>query len=130
MYKNLISSILVVALLNLMGCYSSELVKKTEYEQIYKSEKADNIRVITQDSKEYKYTESNFHIENDTLYGKLPLGYIGKLYDENIALSDIESIHYYNFDVGATVAIGLIIICVVALMWYEVSNIKFNLGGK
>jgi hypothetical protein len=126
MYKKFISCMLVAALLNLFGCYSSELVNVTDYKQIEEEEKVDNIRVITKDSEEYKFTESNFHIESDTLYGKVPLGVTGKLYDENIALSDIESIHYYNFDAG----VGLIIIGIVAILWYEATTWTFNWGGK
>ena len=130
MYRKIISSVLIVALLNLLGCYASDLIEKTKYNQIKETDKSGSIKVITKDSEEYNFTESNFYVENDTLYGKLPLGYTGKLYDENIALSDIESIYYYNFDVGATVAIGLIIVGVVAFIRYEASNLKINIGGK
>ena len=71
MHKKIISSILVVALLNLLGCYSSDLVTVTEYNQIKEEDKPNDIIVKTKDSKGYHFQESNFYIENDTLFGKV-----------------------------------------------------------
>ena len=122
MYKKLISSILVVALLNLVGCYSFAPVTVPEYEQVEEKEgKPDEIRVITKDTQEYHF--SDFYIENDTLYGK------GKLLsddweqqlDRSIALSNIESIEVDSFNwlttsllVLGIVAIGVIVGVVIA----------------
>ena len=113
MYKKLISSILVFALLNLLGCYSSELVNVTEYKQIEEEDKPDNIRVITKDFQEYYFSESNFYVENDTLYGKEIL-YLSKEelpFEGRIAFEEIESIklkvgtgHNYYFINIATVS--------------------------
>jgi hypothetical protein len=101
MYKKLISSILVVALLNLVGCYSSDLVTVTEYNQIEEENKPDDIRVMTKDSQEYHFSKSNFYIENDTLYGKgisLP-GYEELPYEGKFAFEEIESIQTEHFSV-------------------------------
>jgi hypothetical protein len=94
MYKKLISSILVVALLNLMGCYSSELVNVTEYKQVEEEDKPDDIRVITKDSQEYHFSDSNFLIDSDTLYWKdiLHLSKEELPFEGKFALGEIKSI--------------------------------------
>ena len=71
MYKKLISSILVVALLNLLGCYSSELITVPQYKQIENADKPNDIFIKTKQSKLYHFTESNFYIEDDTLVGRV-----------------------------------------------------------
>ena len=109
MYKKLISSILVVALLNLLGCYSSELVNVTEYKQIEEEDKPDDIRVISKDSQEYHFSESNFYVENDTLRGRAPI--------IKIALSNIESIEVESFNLLNTLLLagGIVFILASAL---------------
>jgi len=95
-YKKLICSILVVALLNLMGCYSFESMTVPKYKQVVETEgKPDKIIVKTIDSQEYQFSESNFYIENDTLYEKVntrELSIGGK-----IALNEIASIQLEDF---------------------------------
>ncbi len=117
MYKKLISSILVVALLNLLGCYSSELVNVTEYKQIEEEDKSDDIRVITIYS---EYYLSDFYIENDTLYakGKEILYNKEKPFDGKIALSDIESIQfeYLNGLTTAPAVLGIVAILFVGVI--------------
>ncbi len=119
MYKKLISSILVVALLNLLGCYSSELVNVTEYKQIEEEDKSDDIRVITIYS---EYYLSDFYIENDTLYakGKEILYNKEKPFDGKIALSDIESIQfeYLNGVTTALFVLGMVAIPFVVVLTY------------
>jgi len=100
MYKKLISSILVVALLNLVGCYSFESISVPEYKQVEEEEgKPDEIYVKTIDSHEYRLTDSKFHIENDTLYGKgiLLLSKEELIFEERLALNEIDSIQLYYF---------------------------------
>jgi hypothetical protein len=94
MYKKLISSILVVALLNLLGCYSSDLVTVTEYNQIEDENKPDDIRVMTNDSQEYHFSKSNFYNDGDTLYWKekVLLSKEEKPFEGKFAFWEIESI--------------------------------------
>ena len=119
MYKKLISSILVFALLNLLGCYSSELVNVTEYKQIEEEDKPDNIRVITIYS---EYYLSDFYIENDTLYakGKEILYNKEKPFDGKIALSDIESIEVESLNSLNTIlfGVGIVAIAFVAFLLF------------
>lgn len=94
MYKKLISSILVVALLNLVGCYSFESVTVPEYKQVEEKEgKPSEIYVKTKDSQEYHFSDSNFHIDSDTLYWKekMFLSKEEKPFEEKFALGEIKS---------------------------------------
>jgi len=95
MYRKFFISFLLLALINfLLGCYSSEFVTAGEYKQVEEEDKPDDIRVITKDSQEYHFSDSNFYVENDTLYGKEIL-YLSKEelpFDERIAFEEIESI--------------------------------------
>ena len=123
MYKKIFISFLLLALMNiLVGCYSSELVTVPEYDQIEEEDKPDDIRVITKDSQEYHFSESNLYIENDTLYGKeiLLSGDKEELLDRIIALSDIESIQveYLNGVTTALLVLGIVAIPFVVLFVY------------
>ena len=95
LYKKIISITLVVALLNLLGCYSSELITVPEYKQIEDADKPNDIMVKTKRSKLYHFTESNFYIEDDTLIGRVnekEMTIKGK-----IPLREIETIQTSSF---------------------------------
>lgn len=96
MYKKLISSILIVALLNLLGCYSIKSFTGPELKQVEeKEDKPDDIYVKTKDHQEYHFSDSNFYIENDTLY--VIASVKGQFFEEKIALREIRSIQLENF---------------------------------
>ncbi len=99
MYKKLICCILVVALLNLVGCYSLETITVPEYEQVEEEDKPDEIYVKTNDFGEYQFSESNFYIENDTLYGKtkLLLSEVEQPFEGMFAFEEIKSIQLEDF---------------------------------
>ena len=104
MGKKLISSILVVAFLNLLGCNPSELMTVTvpEYKQFEKKEgKPDEIKVKTRDTQKYHFSNSNFYIENDTLYGKATFKE-ERFFRWKIALGEIESFQIESFTVPAS----------------------------
>ncbi len=70
MCEKIFISFLLVAIFNLLvGCYSSELITVPEYNRIEDKDKPDDIRFTTKDYKEYHFSDSNFYVENDTLYG-------------------------------------------------------------
>jgi len=128
MYNKLISSLLVVALLNLLGCYSIQSVTVPEYKQVEEEEGIPNeIYVKTKDNQEYHFSDWNFYIENDTLYGKeiLFLSDREQLFDRKIALLNIESIEFEGFDsvdtwlllagVGVVLVIGAIVLMAVTI---------------
>jgi len=109
MDKKLISSILVVALLNLFGCYSVDYLTVPQYEQVERKDgKPEKIKVTTKDYEEYQFSNSNFYIQNDTLYGKgkLLIAVEQEPIERKIALSDIVTIEVESFDLGDTCLLG------------------------
>jgi len=115
MYKKLISSILIVAFLNLLGCYSFKSMTVPEYMVEEKEDKPDEIYVKTKDFQEYYFSDSNFYIENDTLYADK---------GQKIALSDINTIEvesinwpvYILFVAGIS---AIIFIGFIAVFWFS-----------
>ncbi len=101
MHKKLISSLLVVALLNLVGCYSFQSVTVPEYKQVEEEEgKPNEIYVKSKDSQEYHFSDWNFYIENDTLYATeiLFLSEEELPFEGKFAFGEIESIQLEYFD--------------------------------
>jgi len=110
MYRKIFISFLLLALINfLAGCYSAESITVSEYKQVEKEDKPDEIYVKTKDSEEYHFSESNFYIENDTLYGKgkLLLGDVEKLQVRKIAISNIAFIEVESINWLTTILLGL-----------------------
>ena len=95
MRKKYIVSVLIPALLiQLYGCYSMKEISKDEMAGL---KEGGDLIVYTKDSTIYFFEESNYHISNDSLYGK---GYV-KFSDDadfkvaiekSIALTNIETI--------------------------------------
>jgi len=101
MYEKVFISFLVLALTNfLVGCYSLESITVPEYKQIEEEDKPDDIRVITKNAQEYNFSESNFYVENDTLYGKeiFLSGYREQQLDRKIALDEIRQFQLEKID--------------------------------
>jgi len=122
MYKKLISSILVVALLKLIGCYSLESVTVAEYQQIKEEDKPKDIIAITADYKEYHFADSGYYVKNDTLYGK---GFLfnkegEQVFDGKIALIDIESFQVNKLDGGTTAGLVIGSLIVVGVIIYAI----------
>jgi hypothetical protein len=115
MRKKYIVTVLILALLlQLYGCYSMQEIPKDE---IVGLKDGDDLIVYTKDSTIYSFEESNYHISNDTLYGK---GYI-KFNDDSdfkvategtIALSNIESVQQDELN---SVTITLLVIGIAVL---------------
>ena len=106
MNKKLISSVLIIALLNLVGCYSLQSVTVPKYKEIEKNEgKPEEIFVKTIYGQEYYFTDSNFYIENDSLYGKgiLLTGEESLPFEGKIALKRIDSLKMELFDQSKTI---------------------------
>ncbi len=69
--KNILSTVLIPALLiQLYGCYSMQEISKDEVAGL---KDGGDLIVYTKDSTIYFFEESNYHISNDSLYGK---GYV------------------------------------------------------
>jgi len=96
MNKKIFISFLLVAFINLLtGCYSFQSVSLSEYEE-FKMEKGkpNEIYVKTKDRTWYNFTNFNYHIQSDTLYGwgKMLDDDWKELSNEKIALVNIESL--------------------------------------
>lgn len=95
MRKKYIASVLIPALLiQLYGCYSMQDIPKDEIAGL---KDGGDLIVYSKDSTIYSFEQSNYHISNDSLYGK---GYVKFSEDadfkvpveESIALTKIETI--------------------------------------
>ena len=103
--KKIIATILLVSLSNLLfGCYSYESITLSELSQFHENDKPNEILVTTKDSQKYKFSNPNFYVEQDTLYGKgeLVSDEGEKPVETKIALSDIAFIEKESFDLGNT----------------------------
>jgi len=98
MYRKIFISFLLLALINfLVGCYSSALVTVPEYKQIEEEDKPDEIKVTAKDFKEYHFSNSNFYVHNDTLYGMQKFLRKGEPFEGKFASWEIESIQLEDF---------------------------------
>jgi len=98
-FEKIVISLLITAQFHLLfGCQSSKLVSVNEYNQIEKEDKPKEIQVITKDGQKYHFSNSNFYIANDTLYGKEQLIINEKWipFDGKIAFNEIKEVEYYN----------------------------------
>ena len=122
MRKKYIASVLISALLiQLCGCYSMQDISKDEMAGL---KDGGDLIVHTKDSTIYFFEESNYHISNDTLYGK---GYIKSSEDSDfnaeiesvIALTNIESIQQDEINASDTTWLiigGILLVVVVGLL--------------
>jgi len=96
MYQKGFISFLLIAFINFMaGCYSFDSVTVPEYNQIEEQYKPDEMLVITKDGQAYHFAESNFYIENDTLYGKAIVRELS--FEGKFAFGEIKSIQLEDF---------------------------------
>ena len=120
MLKKLFIAFTLVAFLNFIGCYSSEVISKEELDkgnaQIDFNEE---IYVTTQDYSRYHFLKGFYQIQKDTLYGE---GSVQNAGDEipfkgKIAMDEVTSFEQSKPDAGSSagLTIGIIAIGAVAL---------------
>ena len=98
MHRKIFISFLLVAIFNfLVGCYSFQSVTVPEYQKIEEEDKPDEIKVTAKDFKEYHFSNSNFYVHNDTLYGKEKFLRKGLPFEGKFAFWEIESIQLEDF---------------------------------
>jgi len=104
--KDIITCILILAIINLItGCYSFRSATLSEYKQFEKEEgKPKEIYVKTKDNLWYHFTNFNYRIESDTLYGwgKILLEDWEEPSSINIPISNIESLGIEKKDMVRT----------------------------
>jgi hypothetical protein len=119
MNKKLISSLLILLLLNLFGCYSYQTIST---EELNRAEENKDLQVITKNKHTYEFEEGNYAFNSDSIYGsgKLRLKNDKKVnedYEGSIYFQDIEKLKMKGFDVTTTilaVAIPLVLIIIAA----------------
>ena len=127
MHKKYIVVVLIPSLLiHLCGCYSMREISKDEIAGL---KDGGDLIVFTKDSTIYSFKESNYHISNDSLYGK---GYVKftedsdfKVVIENtIALTNIESVQQDELNPVTTTllifgSILVVVVVVGGILWAE-----------
>ena len=128
MIKKFITSILIVAFMNLLGCASIQSFTVSEYKQNEeKYDKPDEINVVTKDGQEYHFTEPITVFKRDTFHvNGILTTYSEQRVDRKFALSDIESIQLANTIIsGTTFLLALGIVCIIGAIyiWVNWENI-------
>ena len=127
MYNKLLSSLLVIALLNLIGCYSAREVTLNE---VLTNDEISEITIKTKDSLRLSFEENDFYFSNDTLKGKSSHSQIGEKFERAIPLSDIIRFESIEFDGAKTATTTVILITVVGLIVFigVIATADFSFG--
>jgi hypothetical protein len=121
MIKKILTSILVVSLLNLFGCYTTEIVKPDEYVK-YEEEngKPKDIYVNLNDSLKYHFYVWQFNKAGDTLFGQgnKISDNIEQPFKGNIQVENIESVQWEvsNTALSIIFVVGVLTALAVALL--------------
>jgi len=117
MYNKLFSSLLVIALLNLIGCYSGREVTLNE---VLTNDEISEITIKTKDSLKLSFEKNDFYFSNDTLKGKARTvsshSQMGEKLERAIPLSDIISFESTEFDGAKTFGTTFILLSIVGLL--------------
>ena len=119
-YRKIILSVLIIALLNLLGCYSYKTISKDEFTQ---AEDYNDLQVLTNDKNLYQFEEDDYTFRQDSIYGsgKLKLRNGQKVSEDfkgSIHLEDIKKLQMDKLDVGTTIlviAIPVVLIVIFAV---------------
>jgi hypothetical protein len=117
MSNKLISSFLVVTLLNLLGCYSYQTITKDELGQ---AEKYTDLQVITKNKYTYEFDEGNYTFSKDSIYGsgklKLKSGKrANEDYNGSIYFEEVEKLKMDGFDIVTTILVIAIPVALIVL---------------
>ncbi|MCL4280541.1 MAG: hypothetical protein KJZ60_12820 [Ignavibacteriaceae bacterium] len=112
-------SILIVSLLNFVGCYSSEKILKEDIiNGISKPDPKEEIFITTMDSIKYHFNAYNYQLLNDTIYGqgKSSKNGIESPFDGKNSVDHILIIEQNQADTGTTTGLilGIMAVGVVA----------------
>lgn len=134
MTNKIISYIIILSLISYLGCSSITEITKDDFIKECNEEKdKSDIYVTTKDYTLYYFTEDNYKLQSDSLYGEgeqyksingndidwLEVNGQGIGFYGNIAIKDIQSIEGKNYDYITPIGI---VLCAVALFacvkWY------------
>ena len=121
--KKYIVTITILALLNLLGCYSYQTISR---EEINQGEECGDLQVFTKNKYIYEFDKGNYTINEDSIYGsgnlKLIMGKkVFQHYEGSISFVDIEKLRTDKLDVVTTI---LVIAIPVAVIVIAGSNFK------
>ena len=85
--KGIASILIILILINSIGCYSIRTMTVPEYMVEEKEDKPDEVRIVMNDGQEYEFSDSEFQVMNDTLY-------VNRYTDteQRFAISDVKSV--------------------------------------
>ena len=119
MYKKFTLSIVIVGLLNLVGCYSNQIITKNELVQ---EKDYSVLKVTTTNGNRYEFIKGGYTVTEDSIYGsgklKLSKGKrISEDFKGSIHFKDVSSIEANVFDtmitvLGVVVGIGFVIMII------------------
>lgn len=119
MYKKITLSIVIVALLNLVGCYSQQIITKNELVQV---KEYPVLKVTTTNRNRYEFIKGGYTVTEDSIYGsgKLKLSKGKRIIEDfkgSIHFKDISSIEVNLFDtmytvLGVAVGIGMVVMII------------------
>ena len=131
MYIKIILSIVIVALLNLVGCHSQKIITKNELVQV---KEYSVLKVTTTNRNRYEFIKGKYTVTEDSIYGsgklKLSKGKrISEDFEGTIQFKDISSIEANVFDtmntvLGVVVGIGFVIMMISLSDLSKLSNSK------
>ena len=121
--KKSIIIVTILALLNLLGCYSYQTISKDE---IIQAEECDDLQVITKNKYVYEFDKGNYTINEDSIFGSGNLKLImGKKtyqdYEGSISFEDVEKLRVDKFDMVTTI---LVVAVPVAIIVIAAANFK------
>ena len=131
MYKQYVSSILIIALLLQFGCYSGRIVTA---EEVRTNNNIDELTVMKRDSLQIYFEKPQFSVVNDTLKGQGRLIRLQSLVsysnDYNIPISDIVSFETSEFNLGKTLIVTGLTLGVIFLILIATKPFKFKWSGS
>ncbi|MBT8379166.1 MAG: hypothetical protein KJN64_08040 [Ignavibacteria bacterium] len=122
MIKKSFIGFMVLAILNLIGCYSFQSVSPESFNESISMDGSASIELVTKDYFEYRFDRFSYKVKNDTITGN---GYVLQLNDEvpftgKIAFEDIINLNVEKLDGVASFGlafgvaiIGLILVFVI-----------------
>jgi len=126
--KKFIITVTILALFNLLGCYSYQTISR---EEISQSEENSDLQIITKNKYVYEFDEGNYTISEDSIYGsgnlKLIMGKkVYQKYEGSISFDDIEKLRMDKLDVVSTILVFAVPVAVIVI---AAANFK-PLGGS
>ena len=131
MFKEYISSVLIIALLLQFGCYSGRIVTA---EEVRTNNDIDELTVMKSDSSRLYFEKPEFTVVKDTLTGRGRIisahSQLSGFSDYFIPLSDIDSFETSEFDPVKTLIFTGLTVGVVFLILITTKPFKWGGSGK